>query len=159
VAHHTAFYSAGRSSGNRSRTLWNLSSGSGSPEVNEFSALWRKSAAASLSLSLVFVLVGLLFAGGKIVFWSLAAGIIPGVVDLVGLGLRLPLWARLNGRAAVASINLRLLSRLVLLGVFFYALQHFTDLDLGWALAGIFLPYVVYLTGAIWGLRHKGVNG
>ncbi|WP_053960543.1 hypothetical protein [Sulfobacillus thermosulfidooxidans] len=127
--------------------------------MNEFSALWRKSAAASLSLALVFVLIGLLVASGRMVFWSIAAGILPGVVDVVGLGLRLPLWARLNGRAAVASINLRLLSRLVLLGVFFYVLQHYTRLDLRWALAGIFVPYAIYLIGAIFSSRHKGVNG
>lgn len=127
--------------------------------MNEFSALWRKSAAVSLSLALAFVLIGFLVTSGRMVFWSLAAGILPGVVDIVGLGLRLPLWARLNGRAAVASINLRLLSRLVLLGAFFYVLQHFTHLDLRWALGGIFLPFAIYLVGAIVSSRHKGVNG
>ncbi len=122
--------------------------------MNEFSALWRKSAAASLGLSLIFMLSGWLFADVRTVLWSLATGIIPGVVDLVGMGLRLPLWARLNVRAGVTSINLRLLSRLVLVGVFFYVLQHYTHLDLGWALAGIFLPHAVYLVKAIWSLRH-----
>ncbi len=137
--------------------MGSLPNGQGLVKMNEFSILWRRSAAASLSLAGFLVLIGLLFPG-QIAFYSLAAGILPGIVDLVGLGLRLPLWSRLNPRAAVASINLRLFSRLIILGVFFYVLQRFTDLSVGWALAGIFVPYAIYLVWAIFRSRHKGVN-
>ena len=137
--------------------MGSLSLGPGLAKVKEFSMLWRRSAAASLSLAGCLVLIGVLVPN-RIIFFSMAAGILPGIVDLVGLGLRLPLWAKLNQRAALTSINLRLFSRLILLGVFFYVIQHYTTLSVGWSLLGIFVPYAIYLIWAIFRSRHKGVN-
>ncbi len=90
---------------------------------------------------------------------GLAAGMVLGIVDLVGLGLRLPLWAKLNQRAATMSMNLRFLSRLALVGVYFYALRRFTQVNVFWTLAGLFVPHALYLVGAVWQQRGKGVNG
>lgn len=137
--------------------MGSLPPGSGLAKVKDFSLLWRRSAAASLSLAGCLVLIGLAVPE-SVIFFSVAAGILPGIVDLVGLGLRLPLWAKLNQRAALTSINLRLFSRLILLGVFFYVIQHYTSLRVGWALVGIFVPYAIYLIWAIFRSRHKGVN-
>lgn len=93
---------------------------------------------------------------GSAPMWGISAGIVPGVIDLVGLGLRMPLWARLNQRAAATSINLRFLSRLVVLAVYFYLLHRYTRVSLDWAVAGIFVPHAVYL---LWAVRRHRARG
>ncbi len=57
------------------------------------------------------------------------------------------------------GLNLRLLSRLVLLGIYFYVLKRYTTVNLSAALAGVFAPHVVYLVWAAFHSRGKGVNG
>lgn len=104
------------------------------------------------------MLAGMGMMTGSPVAWGFSVGILPGIIDLVGLGLRLPLWAKLNHRAAVLSMNLRFVSRLVLLGVYFYALHRFTHVPVRWALGGIFIPHVIYLVWVVWQHKGKGVN-
>ena len=116
-AHRLLIHHSGSAFGDGGWNVGSLPPGSGLAKVKDFSLLWRRSAAASLSLAGCLVLIGLAVPG-SVIFFSVAAGILPGIVDLVGLGLRLPLWAKLNQRAALTSINLRLFSRLILLGVF-----------------------------------------
>jgi len=125
--------------------------------MKEFRAAWLASAAMAAGAALILAIVGEII--GSRVAWSVAAGIVLGIVDLVGLGMRLPMWAKLGHRAATLSMNLRLLSRLILLGVSFYALKRFTHLSLGAALIGIFVPHVMYLGWVIWQHKGKGVNG
>lgn len=125
--------------------------------MKDFQALWKHAAIVSVALGIV--LAGLGFASGSSVFWGLAAGIIPGDIDLIGLGLRLPLWARLNPRAAMMGINFRLLSRLVVLGVYFYVLKQYTHVNVYAALGGVFIPHAAYLVWAAFHSRGKGVNG
>jgi len=125
--------------------------------VKEFQNLWKH--AAVISLALGVVLAGVALISGSLVVWGFAAGILPGEIDLVGLGLRLPLWARLNPRAAVMGMNFRLLSRLVVLGVYFYVLKQYTHVNLYAALFGIFIPHLVYLVWAAFHSKGKGVNG
>lgn len=126
-------------------------------KVKDFQDLWKRAAITALVLGAIFALSAEI-SGSRIV-WGLAAGIIPGEIDLVGLGLRLPLWARLNPRAAVAGVNFRLLSRLVVLGIYFYVLRRYTDVSLYGALIGIFLPHLSYLVWAAFHSKGKGVNG
>ncbi|MHB1610505.1 MAG: hypothetical protein ACYCT0_02300 [Sulfobacillus sp.] len=125
--------------------------------MKEFTNLWRKSAAVSLGLAALLAVAGLVTGSNAI--WGLALGIIPGVMDLVGLGLRLPLWARLNQRAAVASVNLRLLSRLVVLAVYFYVLHRYTQVNLKWAVVAVFFPHAIYGLWAFIQHRSRGVKG
>ncbi len=120
--------------------------------MKEFTNLWRKSAAVSLGLATLLAVAGLVTGSNAI--WGVALGIIPGVIDLVGLGLRLPLWARLNQRAAVTSINLRLMSRLMVLAVYFYILHRYTQVNLKFAVVAVFLPHAIY---GLWAfIQHKG---
>lgn len=125
--------------------------------MKEFQNLWKRAAVFSIVLGLA--LVGAAAITRSYVLWGFAAGILPGEIDLVGLGLRMPLWARLNPRAAVMGINFRLVSRLVVLGVYFYVLKRYTDVNLYAALAGVFVPHVVYLVWAALHSKGKGVNG
>ena len=125
--------------------------------MKAFKDLWKR--AALISLVIGFILAASAAVSRSQFIWGLAAGIIPGEIDLVGLGLRLPLWARLNPRAAVAGVNLRLLSRLVILGVYFYVLRRFTAVNLDGALIGVFIPHVVYLVWVAFHSKGKGVNG
>ncbi len=125
--------------------------------MKDFQNLWKQAAVISFGIGVVLAVIAMIAASP--IFWGLASGIIPGEIDLVGLGLRLPLWARLNPRAAVSGINLRLLSRLVLLGIYFYVLKHYTDFNIYAALAGIFVPHLVYLVWAAFHRKGKGVNG
>ncbi|AEW06296.1 hypothetical protein Sulac_2835 [Sulfobacillus acidophilus DSM 10332] len=125
--------------------------------VKEFTTQWKRAAALTALIGIGLALAG--WVTGSRILWGLAMGILPGLVDLIGLGLRLPLWARLNPRAAIVGLNLRLVSRLVLLGGYFYVLSHYTHVALGWALAGIFLPHVVFLVWAAFNRTGKGVNG
>ncbi len=111
----------------------------------------------SLATGVVFVVIAAL--SGSQTAWGLAAGIVPGEIDLIGLGLRLPLWARLNPRAAVSGLNIRLLSRLVVLGIYFYVLKRYTSVNLDAALGGVFVPHLVYLVWAAFHHKGKGVNG
>ncbi|MDA8206251.1 MAG: hypothetical protein M0Z36_09280 [Thermaerobacter sp.] len=125
--------------------------------MKDFRDQWKKAAIAALLLGLMFAISALM--SGSEFMWGLAAGIIPGEIDFIGLALRLPLWARLNPRAAVAGVNLRLLSRLIVLGISFYVLRRYTAVNLYGALIGIFIPYVVYLVWAAFHSKGKGVNG
>lgn len=125
--------------------------------MNDFTNLWRKSAAVSLGLAALLAVAGLVT--GSNVVWGLSLGIIPGVIDLVGLGLRLPLWARLNQRAAVTSVNLRLFSRLLVLAVYFYVLHRYTYVNLRWTVVALFIPHAMYGIWAFIQHRGKGVNG
>lgn len=125
--------------------------------MKAFEALWKQ--AAIIALGLAILLAAGAAISGSLFIWGLAAGIVPGEIDLVGLGLRLPLWARLNPRAAVAGLNLRLLSRLVVLGIYFYVLRRYTPVNIYGALIGVFVPHLVYLTWAAFHSKGKGVNG
>lgn len=125
--------------------------------MKEFHSLWKQSALIAALLGIVLAGIGAVT--GSLVFWGLAAGIVPGEIDLIGLGLRLPLWARLNPRAAATGMNFRLLSRLVLLGIYFYVLKRFTTVNLDATLAGVFIPHLVYLVWAAFHSKGKGVNG
>lgn len=125
--------------------------------MKEFKAAWKNSTAISLGVMVVSAFFGILMRSPLGV--GLAAGIIPGVIDLVGLGLRLPLWARLSQGGATLSMNLRFLSRLALLGVYFYVLHKYTRLDLRWAIVGLFVPHAIYLVWIVLQHRDKGVNG
>lgn len=125
--------------------------------MKDFTNLWRKSAAVSLGLAALLAVVGL--ATGSNAVWGLSLGIIPGVIDLVGLGLRLPLWARLNHRAAVTSVNLRLFSRLLVLAVYFYVLHRYTHVNLKWTVVAVFIPHAILGIWAFIQQRGKGVNG
>ncbi len=148
----------GRScSGNRSRVLRTVPSLTGFVKVKDFTNLWRKSAAVSLGLTALLAVAG--WVSGSNAVWGLCLGILPGIGDLVGLGLRLPLWARLNQRAAMTSINLRLFSRLLVLAVYFYVLQRYTHVNLKWAVVAVFIPYAVFGIWAFIQHRGKGVNG
>ncbi len=124
--------------------------------MKAFQAIWKQAAVGALALGVLLALGGLVT--GSPFIWGLAAGIVPGEMDLVGLGLRLPLWARLNPRAAVTGVNFRLLSRLVVLGIYFYGLKRYTDVNLYAALIGVFVPHVVYLAWAVFHSKGKGVN-
>nr|WP_207711410.1 hypothetical protein [Sulfobacillus harzensis] len=119
--------------------------------------MWKQAAVFAVVIGVVCVVIAAI--SGSMVAWGIAAGILPGDIDLVGLGLRLPLWARLNPRAAVMGLNLRLLSRLVLLGVYFYVLQRYTRVNLDAALGGVFVPHLIYLVWAALHHKGKGVNG
>ncbi|PSR20908.1 MAG: hypothetical protein C7B45_12800 [Sulfobacillus acidophilus] len=125
--------------------------------MKDFQDLWKRAAIMALVLGAMFAMSAGI--SGSRILWGLAAGIIPGEIDLVGLGLRLPLWARLNPRAAVTGVNLRLLSRLVVLGIYFYVLKRYTDVSVYAALIGVFLPHLVYLVWAAVHSKGKGVNG
>lgn len=125
--------------------------------MKTFAALWKQAAIIAMALGLVFALIGAVT--GSLFIWGLAAGIVPGEIDLVGLGLRLPLWARLNPRAAVTGLNLRLLSRLVVLGIYFYVLKRYTPVSVYGALIGVFVPHAVYLAWVAFHSKGKGVNG
>jgi hypothetical protein len=125
--------------------------------MKTFNALWKQAAIIALAFGLIFTISAAI--SGSLFLWGLAAGIIPGELDLVGLGLRLPLWARLNPRAAVAGLNLRLLSRLVVLGIYFYVLRRYTPVSIYGALIGVFVPHAVYLVWAAFHSKGKGVNG
>ena len=124
--------------------------------MKAFEESWRKAAFISLVVAVVLAIYAAI--SGSLFVWGLAAGIVPGEIDLVGLGLRLPLWARLSPRAAVSGIILRLLSRLVVLGIYFYVLQRYTSVSLSGALIGIFVPHFVYLVWAAFHSTGKGVN-
>lgn len=125
--------------------------------MKAFSTLWKQSAIIGVAVGAAFAVVALIT--GSLFLWGLAAGIIPGEIDFVGLGLRLPLWARLNPRAAVTGVNMRLISRLVVLGVYFYVLKRYTHVNLYGALMGVFVPHAVYLVWAALHSWRKGVNG
>ncbi len=125
--------------------------------MKEFQNHWKRAALIALAISIVCMGGGLVT--GSRMAWGVAAGFVPGEVDLIGLGLRLPLWARLTPRAAVVGLNLRLLSRLLLVGVYFYILHHYTVISVPWALVGLFVPHAVYLVDAIWQQRGKEVSG
>lgn len=125
--------------------------------MKAFAGLWKVAAVIALVIG-VLLAVGGAISGSQFIL-GLAAGILPGEIDLVGLGLRLPLWARLNPRAAVSGVNLRLLSRLVVLGVYFYVLKRYTHLNLDAVLIGVFVPHAVYLAWAALHSKGKGVNG
>lgn len=125
--------------------------------MKEFQERWQQAAVISLAIGVVFVVIAAI--SGSQAAWGLAAGVVPGEIDLIGLGLRLPLWARLNPRAAVSGLNLRLLSRLVVLGIYFYVLKRYTSVNLDAALAGVFVPHLVYLVWAAFHHKGKGVNG
>lgn len=124
--------------------------------MKEFKDLWKQAAVIALGVGVIFLLAAL--ATASPILWGLAVGIVPGEIDLIGLGLRLPLWARLNPRAAVTGVNLRLLSRLVILGVYFYVLRRYTQVSIYSALAGVFIPHAVYLIWAAIHGRSKGVS-
>lgn len=125
--------------------------------MKDFKDQWKQAAIIALALGLALAGIGLVTGSPNI--WGLASGIIPGEIDLVGLGLRLPLWARLNPRAAVSGVNLRLLSRLVVLGIYFYVLRRYTTVSVYSALIGIFIPHLVYVVWAAFHSKGKGVNG
>lgn len=125
--------------------------------MKTFEGLWKQAAIIALALGVLSAVSAAI--SGSLFIWGLAAGIIPGELDLVGLGLRLPLWARLNPRAAVAGLNLRLLSRLVVLGIYFYVLRRYTPVSVYGALVGVFVPQAVYLIWAAFHNKGKGVNG
>lgn len=128
-----------------------------SVKVKDYRDLWKQAALASLVLGIIFAISAAI--SGSEIMWGLAAGIVPGEINLVGLGLRLPLWARLNPRAAVTGVNLRLLSRLVILGISFYVLKRYTAVSLYSALIGIFIPDFIHLVWAAFHSKGKGVNG
>jgi multisubunit Na+/H+ antiporter MnhG subunit len=124
--------------------------------VKAFQDLWKRAAVISLVFGGALTVVA--WITGSPVLWGLATGIAPGEVDLVGLGLRLPLFAQLNPRAAVTGVNLRFLSRLLVLGVYFYVLHRYTTISLYSAIIGIFVPHAVYLVLAARASRGKGVK-
>ncbi len=125
--------------------------------MKAFAVLWKQAVLMALVIGLILTATAAVV--GSQFVWGLASGIIPGEIDVMGLGLRLPLWARLNPRAAVAGVNLRLLSRLVILAVYFYVLRRFTAVNVYGALIGVFIPHVVYLVLAAFQSKGKGVNG
>ncbi|MCY0879201.1 MAG: hypothetical protein OWU84_09705 [Firmicutes bacterium] len=124
--------------------------------MKAFHDLWKK--AAVISLLVGAGLAAIAWGSGSLVIWGLAVGIAPGEVDLIGLGLRLPLFAQLNPRAAITGVNLRFLSRLLVLGVYFYALHRYTKISIDGAIVGIFVPYAIYLILAATASRGKGVK-
>lgn len=125
--------------------------------MNDFKALWQKTAGLSLLVSVMSAVFGSVTGSG--VAWGISLGILPGIIDVIGLGLRLPLWAKLNQGSAILSINLRLMSRLLVLAVFFYGLKKFTRVNIDWAVLGLVIPYAIYIAWAIWQHKGKGVDG
>ncbi|MDA8066173.1 MAG: hypothetical protein M0031_11875 [Thermaerobacter sp.] len=125
--------------------------------MSGFTALWRRSVALSVVFGVVLTVAALLT--GSVALWGLVAGVVPGTVDLAGLGMRLPLWARLRPAAAMVGINLRFFSRLAVLGLLFFLLARYTSVDLHWTAGGIFVPYGLYLLLLAFQTRGKGVNG
>jgi hypothetical protein len=125
--------------------------------MQDFAVLWRRAAALSLLLAAVGAAAALVT--GSPALWGLAAGVVPGTLDLAGLGTRLPLWAKLRPAAAMVGVNLRWFSRLAVLGLLFFLLAKYTAVNLHWTAGGIFVPYGLYLL--LLGLKTtgKGVNG
>ncbi|MCY0880974.1 MAG: hypothetical protein OWS74_03180 [Firmicutes bacterium] len=124
--------------------------------VKEYASLWKKSAAVSLGVAAGLAIGGLLIK--QHFAWSMLLGLVLGVIDLIGLGMRLPLWVKLGPGPAMVSINVRMLSRLAVLAVVLYVIRLIWAVKLGAFLIGLFFPYIVYLYYAIRQSINKGVD-
>lgn len=124
---------------------------------DSFTLLWRRAAAASLILTAASAAAAA--TTGSQALWGLTAGLVPGILDLAGMGVRLPMWARLRPAAAMVGVNVRFFSRLAILGFLFYLLSKYTSVDLHWTAGGIFVPYGFYVLFLAIHTIGKGVNG
>lgn len=77
--------------------------------------------------------------------FGMLVGILLGGIDLVSLGLRLPLWVKAPRGMVYFLVNARFVFRLGLLAVACYFLERWVGMGvLPWATAGIFLPYITF---------------
>ncbi len=103
--------------------------------------------------------VGIL--GVASLFWpigalGLLAGLVLGSIDLLSLGLRLPLWAKASRGTAMFLVNTRFLCRLGLLAVVTYSLERWVGMGIvPWATVGIFLPQITFGVEAWFALLHR----